>query len=82
MADGVFGHPGPIAQGHVGQGFRAQRDHATTQSKLSAQSFLTFYSRSLRYLWHWKFFCVRVLSAGATARQALNTSPSQLSIPA
>lgn len=49
MADGAFGHPGPIAQGHAGQEFRAQRDHAITQSKLSAQSFLTFYSRSLCY---------------------------------
>lgn len=42
MVDGVFGRPGPIARGHVEQEFRAQRDRAMTQSKLSAQSFLTF----------------------------------------
>lgn len=46
----MSGHPGPIAQGPVGQEFRAQRDHVITQSKQSAQSFDAFCSRSLRYL--------------------------------
>lgn len=50
MVDGAFGRPGPIVRGHVGQEFRVQRDRVITQSKMSSQSFHTFYSTPLAYL--------------------------------